>query len=64
MEVSWTCYGQEDKSTVIYGTKGILKINSNPQYPIILEKQTGEQVYYDMTNYNPGQNGSGIIDAG
>lgn len=63
MEVSWTCYGQEDKSTVIYGTKGILKINSNPQYPIILEKQTGEQVYYDMTNYNPGQNGSGIIDA-
>lgn len=63
MEVSWTCYGQEDKSTVIFGTKGTLKINSDPQYPIIIEKQTGEQIFCDLKNYRPNQNGSGLIDA-
>ena len=62
MEVSWTCYGQEDKSTIIYGTNGSLKINCDPQYPIILEKKSGEQIYFDMKNYHSSQNGSGIID--
>lgn len=62
MEVSWTCYGQEDKSTILYGTKGILKINTDSQYPIIAEKQTGERICYDMTTYRSPQNGTGMID--
>ena len=62
MEVSWTCYGEEDKSTVLYGSDGCLKINSDPRYPLILEKKTGERIFYDMNKYNAGVSGSGIID--
>ena len=32
MTASWTYYGEEDNSTVIYGTEGILKIYENPDY--------------------------------
>ena len=63
MEVSWTCYGEEDKSTVFYGQEGCLKINANPQYPLIVEKKTGERIFYDLEKFKCNTNGSGIIDA-
>lgn len=62
MEVSWTCYGQEDKSTVLYGTQGCLKINSDTKYPLILEKRSGERIYYNMDDYKGHRNGTGMID--
>ena len=39
---SWTFYGQEDNSTVIYGSKGILKLYTDPQYSVILEHPDGQ----------------------
>ena len=62
MEVSWTCYGQEDKSTVLYGTQGCLKINSDTKYPLILEKRSGERIYYNMDDYKGHRNGTGMVD--
>lgn len=62
MEVSWTCYGREDKSTVIYGTQGCLKINSDTKYPLILEKRNGERIYYNMDDYKGHSNGTGMVD--
>ena len=62
MEVSWTCYGEEDKSTVLYGSEGCLKINADPRYPLVLEKKSGERIFYNIDNYGATANGSGIID--
>ena len=38
---SWTFYGQEDNSTVLYDTKGVLKLYTDPEYSIILEYPDG-----------------------
>lgn len=62
MEVSWTCYGQEDKSTVLYGTQGCLKINSDTKYPWILERRSRERIYYNMDDYKGHRNGTGMVD--
>ena len=39
---SWTFYGQEDNSTVLYGTQGILKLYTDPDYSVILEHADGQ----------------------
>ena len=39
---SWTFYGQEDNSTVLYGTKGIMKLYTDPDYSVILEHADGQ----------------------
>ena len=36
MTASWTYYGAEDNSTVLYGTKGILRIYDDPAYSLKL----------------------------
>ena len=64
MTVSWTCYGEEDNSTTLYGTKGVMKIYSTPEHSIILELSNGERVYYDIDKIqtNDNQTKSGVID--
>ena len=37
MAASWTVYGHECQSTVLYGTKGLMMIYSEPSAPIIFE---------------------------
>ena len=34
MTASWTYYGEEDNGTVLYGTKGIMKLYANPAHGI------------------------------
>ena len=65
MTASWTFYGAEDNSTVIYGTKGILRIYDDPAYSIKLTTCDGENVLYeiDKIQTNDNQTKSGIIDA-
>ena len=65
MTASWTCYGQEDNSTVLYGTKGIMKIYDDPSYSIKVILRNGEQIYYDIDRIqtNDNQTKSGVIDA-
>ena len=64
MTVSWTYYGAEDNSTVLYGTKGILHIYDDPEHSLYLVKPDGEKVFYDADQIqtNDNQTSSGVID--
>ena len=65
MTASWTYYGEEDNSTIIYGTEGMLKIYHDPKYCIELIRKDGGKVFYDIDQIqtNDNQTKSGIIDA-
>lgn len=64
MTASWTCYGAEDNSTVLYGTKGVMKIYSDPAHSIVVELKGGEKISYDIDQIqtNDNQTKSGVID--
>lgn len=64
MTASWTYYGAEDNSTILYGTKGIMRIYDHPQYAIAVTLKSGESIYYDLENIqtNEEQSKSGVID--
>ena len=53
MTASWTYYGAEDNSTVLYGTKGIMRIYDDPAHSITVKEQI-------QTNDN--QTAAGAID--
>ena len=62
---SWTYYGEEDNSTIIYCEKGILKIYNNDQYQLEVLTKDGEKVNYELESIqtNDNQTNSGVIDA-
>lgn len=62
---SWTYYGEEDNSTVIYGQNGVLKIYHDPAYPLIMEKRDGTRVKFELEQIqtNDNQTSTGVIDA-
>ena len=64
MTASWTYYGAEDNSTVLYGTKGIMRIYDDPAISIKVILADGSKISYDVeaiqTNDNPTK--SGVID--
>ena len=64
MTASWTFYGAEDNSTVLYGTKGILRIYDDPAYSLKLITAEGEKVLYELEaiQTNDNQTKSGVID--
>ena len=64
MSASWTYYGPEDNSTVLYGTKGIMRIYDDPAYSIVVDMKGGERIFYeiDKIQTNDSQTKSGIID--
>ncbi len=64
MTASWTYYGPEDNSTVLYGTKGIMRIYDDPKYSIKVELSNGEKIYYEIEGIqtNENQTKSGVID--
>lgn len=64
LTASWTYYGAEDNSTVLYCTKGIMKIYDNPEFPIEITKKNGEKVFYQVGKIqtNENQTNSGVID--
>jgi predicted dehydrogenase len=65
MTASWTFYGAEDNSTVLYGTKGIMRLYDDPQFAIQVVTRGGERILYevDKIQTNDNQTSSGIIDA-
>jgi len=65
MTASWTFYGAEDNSTVLYGTKGIMRLYDDPQFSIQVTTRGGERILYevDKIQTNDNQTSSGIIDA-
>ena len=64
MTASWTYYGQEDNTTVLYGTEGIMRIYDDPVYSVQIIKANGEKVHYelDQIQTNDNQTKSGVID--
>lgn len=62
---SWTHYGQEDNSTLIYCEKGILKIYNSDNYQIEVLTKDGMKVNYELESIqtNDNQTASGVIDA-
>mgnify|MGYP000880148850 CR=1 FL=1 len=53
MTASWTYYGSEDNSTVLYGTEGIMYIYTNPDFSVIVEKRRGRKYTTRWIRYRP-----------
>jgi len=64
MTVSWTNYGAEDNSTVLWGTEGVLRIYDHPDHTLVLVRKNGEVEYFDVDQIqtNDNQTASGVID--
>lgn len=62
---SWTYYGSEDNSTLIYCQQGVIKMYCDPTYPLIVERRNGEVIKYELEpmQTNAKQSNSGVIDA-
>lgn len=62
---SWTYYGAEDNSTIIYCQKGIIKIYHHPDYPLLIETEDGDVIKYEIESIqtNDNQTSTGVIDA-
>lgn len=70
LHVSWTNYGEEDNSTKLYCTEGILRMYDDPKYSLIVEKKDGSLIPYqlDLLTSNKeqtsgGRTSTGVIDA-
>ncbi len=64
MTASWSYYGAEDNSTILYGTKGIMRIYDDPAHSIVVTLADGTTQYYDVEQIqtNDNQTKSGVID--
>ena len=64
MTASWTFYGEEDNSTILYGTEGIMRIYDDPNYSIKIVTKKQEEIFYniDQIQTNDNQTASGVID--
>ena len=65
LSASWTYYGSEDNSTVLYCQKGVMEMYGDPVYQLRILKPGAEEVLYRLepiqTNERP--SASGVIDA-
>ena len=64
MTASWTYYAAEDNSTVLYGTKGEMRIYDDPAHSIVVKLADGTVETYDVEQIqtNDNQTKSGVID--
>ena len=64
MTASWTYYGAEDNSTILYGEKGIMRIYDDPAHSIVVKPDDGTEKVYDVEQIqtNDNQTKSGVID--
>ena len=64
MTASWTYYGAEDNSTILYGEKGIMRIYDDPAHSIVVILNDGSKIMYDVEaiQTNDNQTKSGVID--
>ena len=59
MTVSWTYYGPQDNSTIIYGTEGILYVYDDADQPLKIVKKDQEILIFEV---DENQTGSGVMD--
>lgn len=66
LAASWSYNGKEDNSTIIYGEKGILRLEDDPYYSLVVQYKNGEVVNYKLSaiqsNEEGGQTTSHVID--
>jgi predicted dehydrogenase len=64
MTASWTNYGREENSTVLYGTDGVMRLYADPNYSMVVESRDGQRTFYeiDQIQTNDRQTKSGVID--
>ena len=64
MTASWTYYGAEDNSTILYGEKGIMRIYDDSAHSIVVKLADGTEKVYDVEQIqtNDNQTKSGVID--
>ncbi|WEG18859.1 Gfo/Idh/MocA family oxidoreductase [Alkalihalophilus pseudofirmus] len=66
LTASWAYSPVADNSTVIYGEKGIIRLEDDPNYSLILQYQNGETVNYELakiqSNEAGGQTTTHVID--
>lgn len=62
---SWTHYGEEDNSTIIYCEGGIIKIYSDDEYQLEILAKDHTKIRYQLEDMqtNEKQTNSGVIDA-
>ena len=67
LTASWSHDPGEDNGTILYGTKGILRIGTEKSFPVVVNLTTGENQYFEtgrlQTNEAGGQNDSGVSRA-
>lgn len=63
LTVSWTDYGEEDNSTVIFGTYGLMRIYDNSEHTIQISTHRGDKIFFDLDKMltNIDQRESGVI---
>ena len=66
LTASWAYQPESDNSTVIYGEKGILRIEDDPEFSLIAQYVNGEVVKYELghiqSNDDGGQFNSHVIE--
>lgn len=66
LAASWAYAAKQDNSTIIYGEKGIIRLEDDPTYAMIVTYTNGEVVNYELgaiqTNEDGGQHNSHVID--
>lgn len=70
MSVSWTNYGQENNSTILYCQNGVIRMYDDPKYSLIVEKRDGTVIPYELDKLTSnkdqtsgGRTSTGVIDA-
>ena len=70
LAVGWTNYGQENNSTKLYCTGGVIRMYDDPQYSLIVEKRDGTVVPYELDKLTSNKEqtsgartSTGVIDA-
>ncbi|MFB1050281.1 Gfo/Idh/MocA family protein [Paraliobacillus sp. JSM ZJ581] len=66
LTASWAYKVNEDNATVIYGEKGVLRIEDDPNYSLIATYTSGSRVNYELgaiqSNEEGKQTSTGVID--
>lgn len=66
LAASWVYVAGEDNATVIYAEKGIIRLEDDPTYSMVVQYQTGEVVKYQLggiqSNDSGGQTSSHVIN--
>lgn len=66
LAASWSYNGKEDNSTIIYGEKGMIRLEDDPEYSLVVQYKNGEAVHYKLgaiqSNEEGGQSKSHVID--